>query len=93
MNGVVTIKVWKRPDMLDVTLDSIIKVPEHTNYKYIISVDNHPTTKEAAITAVRKFKNNTKADVQLYYQKTNLGCAGNMKFCFENKTWCIEQYE
>lgn len=78
---IVTIKGWRRPDMLKQVLQSIEKAHNADEHKYIISIDNHEATKSESIQAVKGFK--LKDNVKLYYQKTNLGCAGNMNFCFE----------
>ena len=83
MTGIVTLKAWKRPDMLKRVLDSLKTTYEFEKYKYIISIDTHPQTNADSISVVKAFKNETNVDIDLYVHQSNLGCAGNTKFCFE----------
>ncbi len=82
MKTICTIKSHRRPYYLKSLFDSLVKADNFRDYKYIISIDNHEQSKQSMIAEVRKFKDSG-ADIDLYYQKTNLGCAGNMKFCFD----------
>ena len=91
MLSAVTIKAWCRPDMLDKTLVSITKAYNYKDRDYIISLDNHEGTREEMIEAVKKFKD-TGATVKVFYHPKNLGCAGNMRFCF-NKAFIDTNYD
>ncbi len=82
MKTIVTLKSWRRPYYLASLFESLVKADGFDKYKYIISIDNHDATKNDMIAEVKKFKE-AGADIQLFYQKTNLGCAGNMRFCFD----------
>lgn len=89
MKTVVTIKAWRRPDNLRQVLESITKAKYCWEHDYIISADNHPETKNETIQAVKDFNvkmslwSQRPVNVKLFYHNTNLGCAGNMNFCFE----------
>jgi hypothetical protein len=85
MSSVICIKAWNRLGMLEKTLTKLSKCINIEKYNIIISIDG-PNNKSK----VKKFndgilKNNiTKVNkkIQLFYQDKNIGCAGNMRFCF-----------
>ena len=82
LNIVCTIKAFRRPDYLKQCLESITTAYDWDKYPYIISIDNHEATKNEMIKCVKEFKNKG-ANVKLYYQKSNLGCAGNTYFILD----------
>ena len=84
-NTIINIKAWSRPIMLKETLQKLSECYNIKNYNIIISIDGPNTPYkisnfEAAINK-SNIKENSKS-VDIIYHDKNIGCAGNMKFCF-----------
>lgn len=85
MNTIITIKIWRRPEMFRKVLDGLKLCPGLDKYLIIVSADNHcdDTYLENKI-QIEKSEIKKYCDDLIYiYHNQNLGCAGNMKFCFE----------
>jgi hypothetical protein len=84
VNGLVTIKAWRRPSMLEKVLNGLVSCIGIDRYNVMLSIDkNNLDTKifdqlveNSGISSVCK-------SIDVVYQDISLGCAGNMKYCFE----------
>lgn len=85
MESVICIKAWNRLGMLNKTLTKLSECVNIEKYNIIITIDGPNNSKK-----IKKFNdtignnNITKVNknIQLHYHPTNIGCAGNMRFCF-----------
>lgn len=86
MKSVICIKAWNRLNMLDKTLTNLSKCFNIEKYDIIITIDGPNDNKK-----IKKFNkvindNNISKinkNIKTHYQNKNIGCAGNMRFCFD----------
>jgi len=80
MKKIITVKLWNRPPYVKKLVDSLENLKGIDNYKVIFSVDKSGENETKIIKHILK---NSKLDKEIYYHKTNLGCAGNTRFCLD----------
>ena len=80
MKKIITVKLWNRPPYLKKLVDSLEKLSGIEEYKVIFSVDKSGD-KETKI--IKHILENSTLNKDVYYHDTNLGCAGNTRFCLD----------
>lgn len=84
MFGSISIKAWCRPIYLLRSLNALSKCHGIENYRILLSCDHYDTCNAQQIletiyaSPVSRFKN-----FEVIIHETNLGCAGNTRYCFE----------
>jgi len=81
MKIITTIKAWKRPYYLKEVLNSLEATFDADKQHIYISIDQSPATKKETLEVINSYK--YPSTIQPVFHASKLGCAGNMRNCFE----------
>ena len=86
MNKIITVKLWNRPEYIKRVVVALEKLEKINEYKVIFSVDK---SNDGELQKIKTILEKSSLNKEIYYHPTNLGCAGNTRFClilgFDNK--------
>jgi len=84
MKSVITIKAWRRPEMLYKVLHGLSHCNFINQFQVALSIDKSNINRHEFKDVIKRSGLIKKAaDIKVFYQNQSLGCAGNMKFCLK----------